>query len=1499
MKKLLFTLFCLLSINLAYSATEDVYLLAQTKNVTELQNVKNIDITDKNGDTALCSAIKDGNIDAYNLLKNAGASVDHKCVKKIPTEQYEHFITKVATTNNSWSFLGLGKWAWVGIGAGVAGGAVAAGMGGGGGSGGSSGGDSSSSSNGGHTYTPHFNEWLQEGYQYEPCQNGYHQIAQVYDWSGEPGNSEKIYMYKCETNHCEYNTTECTDGYIETGETCQSGDVVYKKCIPQTCPSNYRVDCSEGFHATSNTCQNGEYTLVECEINSCEGYDFLQCSEGYTINDSCMSGYTTKYKCDIVQCPYNTTECSEGFHASGNTCKSGENIFTECVPNTCEGYQYYCQDGYTEVPGDTCNSGGNILKKCEPNSCDGYDFTQCPSGYSTSDTCNTAGIIKRKCTANSCYGYDITDASQCSGGWTVDSSCQSGETMKYKCKKIQCGSNATWTEEGCACNDGYENWVAGTGCSLKILNCGDNAYQSGTQCICNPGYQNPVIGVGCSLIPLECGTNAHQENTNCVCNTGYTFWTQGVGCYEKRDCGVKSYYDGTKCVCEPGYMNWQQGVGCSLYGEIATESDYNQNINLNNEGDNIVYGIFSEGTSLTNSYSYMDSATSVYEQGIINITNEGDGNVYGMYTDNDNSITNSIANISGDTVVPLNYPTNYTIYSQSNGYITLNNTGSGDVYGIFGMKDVYNSKAIGDLVDNYTSNSKRPYYQIAAVGEVGITNEGNGDVFGLYNGIANAYTVLGNNEIYGNMQKIARGRIRINNTGSGDVYGIFGDGANALSNIPLNSGTSGSIDYSYSTHGIIDITNTGDGNVYGIYGNGKNVDSQSSSANGDITITNTGDGNVYGIYGNGKNVSNKGKGKITIINTGNGYTYGIKGTNIAHNSPLTVDAGTGEIYIENLRSGNAFGLFANQVYNGNDSSISILNLSNGLVCGMYGTDIDNIGEISINNLSTGSAFGIFGTENSNIVNSGNITIFRNAHLDNGTYYGGKPEGTAGDVFGIYAKAGSTVYNSGTIDITTNGNVYGIYVESGSSVSNTGTIKISANNYNINCSGSYCSGFSKAIVLNGSTLYNSGVVRADALSFAPMRGNVVARAGSSFVVDNDISGDLHIDSDVVTSGNKTTYIAENMIDAGDTSGLNLISDSAMFDASLSGKDVVMQMKDFDTLTDNKSLAAFLKNNYDKGNGSELFSALKSMDNMSAFNGALSGFTGLNTFTQFAHEDLSAMREISFSMNNKLFENSNRDSFDISDSMGYFSFSNRSNGGNGQYGISSEKMSENWKLGYGMAMANIYTNDGDGLSRQNKMWLFYMPATYTDDNIELVIAPKAGFTHSEYNRRGYNNQNYEGYIEKRIFGMMNDLRYPLTLGNWTFAPDLAFNTIVYTQDGHEDEHEFSLVIPHDNIVSVETGLGLYSKYEKQFQNGSRLKFTSGIMWYREYGDTYNIKLGMRGMDGTFDLYNNDYKYRAALNFGLDYTVGNLHMYGNTQYFMDNDNYMNFKGGVSYRF
>ena len=1368
---------------------------------------------------------------------------------------------------------------------------------------------------------------------------------------------------------CPYDTTTCTTGYHETGATCQSGDVLYK----------------------------------ECEADVCEGYNYTNASEcpaGYTTGSSCLSGSTMKYMCDeLIQCPYNTQSCGAGYTETGNTCQSGTDVYVECEPVTCPYDTTSCISGYHET-GNTCQSEETIYKECEADACDGYNYTnvsECPLGYTVSDSCLSGNVTKYKCETPVTCPYGTTE---CTGGYVeTGNTCQSGETIYVECEPIQCGVHSVWSESGCTCENGYQNWTSGVGCypvscgvnatqvgaecycnpgynqwtlgygcyqtqdcginatqsgnncicdtgytewtqgygCYPIQNCGVNATQSGGNCICDSGYQDWTSGYGCYPI-IDCGQNAHQNGPNCECNTGYENWTNGEGCtLIILDCGASAHQNGTQCECDSGYSNWQDGIGCTLYGATPTTSFINNTtISLTNTSDSAVYGVYTDKfvknvyikkTGTTSSYydvgtypsGYPYTVMNEYQGGKVQITNTGENDVYGIYSNggvNSSSVAMATSNNYNYNATMVAYALNITV--TATGTVKINNHGNGNIYGFYSISSGgYNADAgSGDYSDITSKTAKA-----ISNGTIDITNHGNGDIYGTYNITKNAnarveeVTYTTNDSSY--TKSDARGTITINNTGNGNVYGMYGATVNSYASGKSNKST-----------GNINIINSGYGNVYGIYGNAKNAESTVTGndyvTNGIIDITNIGDGNVYGIYGNStaQNATGTAIGQLTISNNGIGNSYGL----YTPSGTVTNDGADGSyIKMLNYSSGNSYSLYSsyrsnnyksiinqnmldglsvgvyagNMATNSNTGVVTINNNESGTAIGMYGNSgtVTNAGVININNIGTGTAIGIFGNNNSTINNSGTINITRNEYTDDDdiTYVPTSESGSS--VYGIYAKPGSTINNSGSIDITSNSSMFGIYAETGSTITNTGTITLNG----ISCTGGACLDSIPYIVLNDATLYNTGVMAAPQMNLNMMGGNVIAGLGSQFVVENELSGNLNISSELVQSGNQTTYIAENMIDAGDVSGLNVRSASAMFNASLAdnGHDVVMQMKDFNELTDNASLATFLANNYANGNGYDLFATLKSMENMSAFNGTLAGLTGLNTFTQFAHEDLSAMREISFSMNNKLFENSGRDSFDISDSTGYFSFSNDHNGGSGRYGISNDKISDNWKLGYGMAMANINTGNGDNMHRQNNLWLFYMPATYTNNDIELVIAPKAGFAHSEYNRRGYNNINYEGYIEKRIFGLMNDLRYPLTFGNWTIAPDLAFNTIVYEQSGHEDEQEFSLVIPDDRTVSVETGLGFYTKYEKAFNDGSKFKLNSGLMLYREFGDTYDIKLGMRGMDGTFSLYNNDYEYRGAASLGFDYTTGHLHLYGNAQYFMDNANYMNFKGGVSYRF
>ena len=116
----------------------------------------------------------------------------------------------------------------------------------------------------------------------------------------------------------------------------------------------------------------------------------------------------------------------------------------------------------------------------------------------------------------------------------------------------------------------------------------------------------------------------------------------------------------------------------------------------------------------------------------------------------------------------------------------------------------------------------------------------------------------------------------------------------------------------------------------------------------------------------------------------------------------------------------------------------------------------------------------------------------------------------------------------------------------------------------------------------------------------------------------------MNSSVVNKGFDTVYTVADMIEAADTSGLNLMSQSAMFNASLeNGTDAVLTMKSFDEVFKNKSFADFLEKNYALQNNEALFGSLKSAENVASLNNFADDLFGKNMFSRFAFEDLTVM------------------------------------------------------------------------------------------------------------------------------------------------------------------------------------------------------------------------------------------------------------------------------------
>ena len=101
-----------------------------------------------------------------------------------------------------------------------------------------------------------------------------------------------------------------------------------------------------------------------------------------------------------------------------------------------------------------------------------------------------------------------------------------------------------------------------------------------------------------------------------------------------------------------------------------------------------------------------------------------------------------------------------------------------------------------------------------------------------------------------------------------------------------------------------------------------------------------------------------------------------------------------------------------------------------------------------------------------------------------------------------------------------------------------------------------------------------------------------------------------------------------------------------------------------------------------------------------------------------------------------------------------------------------------------------------------------------------------------------------------------------------------------------------------MSVEAGVGLHGQYKKELGRGI-VNFNAGMMFYREFADPYNIRLGMNGMNGTFNLYDERSVYRSVYSLGFGYDMDDLNLYGEVQHYSGTDAYAKAKVGAKIAF
>lgn len=931
--------------------------------------------------------------------------------------------------------------------------------------------------------------------------------------------------------------------------------------------------------------------------------------------------------------------------------------------------------------------------------------------------------------------------------------------------------------------------------------------------------------------------------------------------------------------------------------------------NIDNQGDIIITGKNNNGIYVYNS----SGEGSLKNSGTISISGTVDKSSFGLaYGGGDSTV---FAN-SGDIKMDLSDNIGTAIGLSFNSTQNFNNSGNIEIKSdtVSELKDSTGGKATGIYVrlsnsmkenintGNVTmsgTSQKRGIWvedmSLVNKGNIKSTSSGDESNYGLY--VSNAEV-----HQYGDIDMIGGTRAYAVVSNGGKFYIM--DGANVNGNVWLftkagesvgyNSGViNGNIFLLQDLYGFPSMFNYNKiiGNVSG---SGYFTNAKSGYVKGDMSnvrsFSNNGvwegeTGTFYNIYNKGEINLSKQNAKQAVLSVmdvfNNEGTVNLKNVyiNLGRNGTLTTNSGAMELTSTSDDLMVAWAAFGGFINSGRISAIAGNADAYGILS--YGesekwAENQEGGNIIVSTKG-GDAYGMYGKDAS-LSNNGTITV----------------SSESGTAYGIYAEGGS-VENSGTINVKgTEGKIYGIYATGGATVTNTGTIILNGAACEGDCNGNY-------IVLDGtSTLSNASLIVAQGLlDFDAMGGQVMLAEGGQFAAD-ELSGRLLVSSEITAKGFENEYTAVGAIDSADVSGLNLQSQSALFDAKLAenGSDVTLTMKSFDEVVGNKSLAAFLAQNYHAQNGESLFNNLKSAETAAALNKNLNNFAGQNLFSRMAFEDFTMLRELNHDMNEQMFSGAKNEYFSISGNTAPFAFDS-SNGSNSKWSLTGKKSGET-TYALGFAFTDVYSNDADNQNRRaDRMFNISAPVGYKLGGLNVVSTPRFGYAYGTYNRKGFNNRDYKGTISKQMFGFMNEARLPIKTAGWTLAPSVELNLVNYRTEGEESANlPYALRVKEQNNYSLEAGLGLHAGKQVNFDEQSALSFNLSAAVYHEFGNPYETKVMVNGLSGSFAVRDEERgANRAALRSDFEFRRGNAVLSGSLMSYFDRS--LNSKASINLKY
>ncbi len=968
-------------------------------------------------------------------------------------------------------------------------------------------------------------------------------------------------------------------------------------------------------------------------------------------------------------------------------------------------------------------------------------------------------------------------------------------------------------------------------------------------------------------------------------------------------------------------------------------------------GNGMVYGIKSNSTVANSETQFNQSFNKTGDfssEGIINVEGKSDvGAAYGIHLGENGESKQEVYNAMG---------------YNSTGTINVSNTQGGSAYGIYSQASTYTDKdsdnnaiiVYNNVYNAFRSSQKYGGDNVAAVGNIEVSSTGRSSnlqsLVGAYSA-GNMFNAYANSGADVKLESIGNITVNDNSTTLNMVVrGIESDGVTIAN--AYNMGQNKNTDTNVVGNITVNVNGTKSGTVgeaAGIYTkadtsqnakiyNAALVNDQ-SKVKGTITVQSPLNAyalsKMYGIYAEStgenaqpKNVYNAYYENLDGISAGS--VHGIINVKAGNQSQANEAAYYG-IYVDNGTAYNAYSTNPDANVVGEINVDVFGSNRNSIAVGMYGNNalLDNSGKSTIDVRTAGEgavAYGMKG-DNSIIKNNADINVYSKRsdaygiYLNNGAVTNdtdGKINVTGkGNNYGIYAISddmnSATVVNKGSIFVS-GGNNTGIYASgANTTVQNSGTITLETDNDK--CEGADCNRGQFIVLDNGATFNNAGTLSTSgSFDFDAMGGNVFLSKNGKFEAGENISGALKVAADVVTGTfDKTSYV-EDALSADNISGINLASNSYMYNSKLqkneNGKyDVVMEMKDFSEITD-ADKAAYLEQNYKNQKNMDLFNILKAAADKRAKDQAEADSFGTSVIPNFAMENLKVQRNLDKTMMSELF----KDGDDIRKMVGGDAlFSGRNDHGTltgydldsqSMYALYDKKLDNNYRLGLGMSITHMNTDYNNDSTRKNFMVQGYVPLTYTNGKgLTGVSMARLGFADGEYKRRSQNHT-YEADTNEITYGLINELRYKVNLGGVNFTPFVGLNAAGWYQDGmKEGRGALDITTASSNIFSLESALGIYLDKEVEFNQDSKLNMALGLGYYHEFANPYRGFSAHHGDSlGKYKLRDIEHinsRNRGIISAKVNYDYKDFSIYGELLQYLEDEYPLDIDVGLKYRF